>query len=86
MSSISVEIYFEDIYREMDRYDKEEMAKWLAEDGILSSTTEINWPDPQSATEVELIQLLQDVWNNKTSLTENDFSILSKLGKKGLYE
>lgn len=86
MSSISVDIYFEDIYREMDRYDKEEMAKWLAEDGILSSTTEINWPDPQSATEVELIQLLQDIWNNKNSLTNDDFNVLNRLSKKGLYE
>jgi hypothetical protein len=86
MSSISVDIYFEDIYREMDRYDKEEMAKWLAEDGILSSTTEITWPDPQNATEVELIQLLQDIWNNKNSLTNDDFNVLNRLGKKGLYE
>ena len=86
MSSISVNVDLDEVYWQMNQYDKKKMAEWLAEDDIVEAVTEITWPDPQSATEVELVQLLQDVWNNKISLTDNDFSILSKLGKKGLYD
>jgi hypothetical protein len=86
MNSISVNVDLDEVYWQMSQYDKEKMAEWLADDDIMKSVTEIKWPDAQSATEVELVQLLQDVWNNKISLTDNDFSILSKLGKKGLYD
>lgn len=86
MNSISVNVDLDEIYWQMSQYDKKKMAEWLAEDDIVEAVTEIKWPDAQSATEVELVQLLQDVWNNKISLTDNDFSILNKLGKKGLYE
>jgi len=84
--SISIDIDLDDVYFEMSKYDKEKMVQWLAEDGYMESVTEISWPDPQSATEVELIQSLQDIWNNKNSLTNNDFTTLNFLGKKGLYE
>ncbi len=84
--SISIDIDLDDVYFEMSKYDKEKMVQWLAEDGYMESVIEISWPDPQSATEVELIQSLQDIWNNRNSLTNNDFTILNFLGKKGLYE
>ena len=84
--SISIDIDLDDVYFEMSKYDKEKMVQWLAEDGYMKSVTEISWPYPQSATEVELIQSLQDIWNNRNSLTNNDFTTLNFLGKKGLYE
>lgn len=84
--SISVDIDLDDVYYQMDRYDKEKMVQWLAEDGYMKSVTEISWPDPQSATEVELIQSLQDIWDNRNCITNNDFNTLNFLSKKGLYE
>lgn len=86
MSTISVDIDLDDVYFGMSKYDKEKIVQWLAEDGYMKSVTEIKWPDPQSATEVELLQLLQDIWDNKNSLTNNDFNTLNFLGKKGLYD
>ena len=84
--SISIDVDLEDVYYAMNKYDREKMTQWLAEDGYMKSVTEINWPDPQNATEVELIQSLQDIWDNRNSLTNNDFTTLNFLGKKGLYE
>jgi len=84
--SISIDVDLDDVYFEMSKYDKEKMVEWLAEDGYMESVTEIKWPDPQSATEVELIQSLQDIWNNRNSLTNSDYITLNFLGKKGLYE
>ena len=86
MSIISVNVDLDEVYWQMNQYDKKKMAEWLAEDDIMEAVTEIIWPDPQNATEVELIQLLQDIWNNKNSLTNDDFNVLNRLGKKGLYE
>jgi hypothetical protein len=37
MRWISVQVDLDDVYDEMDRYDKEKMAEWLMEDGILES-------------------------------------------------
>ena len=86
MSSISVNVDLDEVYWQMNQYDKKKMAEWLAEDDIVEAVTEITWPDPQNATEVELIQLLQDIWSNKSSLTNDDFNVLNRLSKKGLYD
>jgi len=37
MSRISIDIDLEDIYDEMGRYDKGQIAEWLYEDGFLSN-------------------------------------------------
>ncbi len=58
MSSISVNVDLDEVYWQMNQYDKKKMAEWLAEDDIVEAVTEITWPDPQNATEDELIQLL----------------------------
>jgi hypothetical protein len=86
MNRVSVDIDLDDIYYQMNRADKQMMAEWLAEDDIMEAVTEITWPDPQSSTELDLLQAIKTVWDNRMMLGREDIAILNKIGNKTAYE
>ena len=86
MSTISVDIDLEDVYYQMDRYDKEEMAQWLAGDDILDHKEVIAWPEATSSTEADLLQAIKAVWDNRSVLGNNDIALLNKIANKTAYE
>ena len=85
MSTISIDIDLEDVYYQMDRYDKEEMAQWLAGDDILDHKEVIAWPEATSSTEADLLQAIKAVWDNRLVLDNNDIAILNRIAKKTAY-
>ena len=87
MSWISIDVDLDDIYREMSRYDKEKMAEWLEEDGILDKH-----PNPdirllikdneESFGEEQLRNNLTKLWNGYYQLPNEDIEIIKKIANK----
>jgi hypothetical protein len=80
MSWISVDIDLEDVYDEMGQYDKEKMAEWLMEDGILENHPSqgirlLIKGQEESFGEEQLRNDLTKLWNNYYQLSNEDIEI-----------
>ncbi len=67
MSWINIDVDLDDIYDAMSRYDKEAMAKWLAEDGVCiidrpGNEIDIEITGQESWDELQLKQALKTIW------------------------
>ena len=86
MSTISIDIDLDEVYYQMGSYDKEEMVRWLAEDGYVDYKEVVAWPEAISSTEADLLQAIKAVWDNRLVLDNNDIAILNRIAKKTAYE
>ena len=87
MSWISIDVDLDDIYSEMGRYDKEKIAEWLYDDGILSKH-----PNPdirslikgneESFGEEQLRNNLNKLWNNYHRLSNEEIEIIKNITNK----
>ncbi len=87
MSWIDVRVDLDDIYYEMGDFDKEKMAEWLYEDGILDKH-----PNPdirllikgneESFGEEQLRNNLTKLWNGYYQLSNEDIEIIKKIANK----
>ena len=87
MSSVRVYIDLDDVYDEMDRRDKMNMAQWLYEDGILDTHTnpeikKLVIGDMESQGEKELRDSLMKLWNNYYQLTNEEEELIKKLSNR----
>jgi hypothetical protein len=90
MARIDVEVDTDDILWSMSKYEKQEMADALYDDGIIP--TDLNaevavWESriPQTNLEKELADILDKVWDNRRFISNDDLETLKYLSKKGLY-
>ena len=77
MPYVRIDIDLDEIYSEMDRHDKREMAEWLFDDGILSShpkpeIRKLVRGDEESQGEKELRDALTKLWNSYYRLSNED--------------
>lgn len=87
MSWISIDVDLDNIYDEMDRYDKQKMAEWLLDDGILE-----NHPNPvvrkvvrgneESFGEEQYRNDLTKLWNGFYQLSNEDIEIIKNIANK----
>jgi hypothetical protein len=87
MSWISVDINLEDVYDEMGRYDKEKIAEWLLEDGILENhskakTRRMVRGTEESFGEEQLRNDLTKLWNGYYQLSNEDIEIIKNIANK----
>jgi hypothetical protein len=87
MSWISVDIDLEDVYDEMGRYDKEKMARWLMEDGILenhpnSDIRKVVRGEEESFGEEQLRNDLTKLWNSFYQLSNEEIEIIKNIANK----
>lgn len=87
MSSVRVYVDLDDVYDEMCIYDKQKVAEWLYEDGILGSHTnqdirKIAIEDRESFGEQELKKNLTKLWNSYYRMTKEDEEIIKNLSIK----
>ena len=89
MVNTTVDIDMDDILWSMSKYEKQEMADALYDDGIIP--TDLNaevavWESriPQTNLEKELSEILDKVWDNKRFINNDDLEVLRHLSKKGL--
>ena len=84
MSYINVKVDLYEVYNQMGRYDKHDMAEWLFEDDILSSH-----PNPEirklvrgnneSQGEKDLRDNLTKIWNSYHRLTNEEEEIIKQI-------
>jgi hypothetical protein len=73
----------------MSKYEKQEMADALYDDGIIP--TDLNaevavWESriPQTNLEKELSEILDKVWDNRRFISNDDLDVLKYISKKGI--
>jgi hypothetical protein len=90
MASISVEIDIEDILWNMSKWDKQNMAEALYNDGIVPKALQADLDEiegrngVQTYLEHELSDLLDKIWNNRKFINNTDLETLKHLSNKGL--
>jgi len=87
MSSVRVYVDLDDVYDEMDRRDKQNVAEWLYEDGILTNhpNREIRLlvrGEEESQGEKELRDNLTKLWNSYYRMTKEDEEMIKYLSDK----
>jgi hypothetical protein len=87
MSYIRIDVDLDEIYNEMDRRDKQTMAEWLHDDGILEKhpnpeIRKVVRGDDESPGEAELRDNLLKLWNGHYRLSNEDEEIIKKIANK----
>ena len=87
MPYINIDLDLDDIYYEMSRYDKNEMAELLFEDGILENHKNPNIRklvrgSEESFDEEQFRNNLTKLWNSFYQLSNEDIEIIEKLANK----
>lgn len=87
MSWVRIDVDLDEVYNEMSRTDKRDMAEWLHEDGILGShpnpeIRKIVRGDEESFDEKELRDNLTKLWNGHYQLSNEDEEIIKQIASK----
>ena len=87
MPYISINVDLDEIYDEMSRYDKEEMAEWLLDDGILENHKNLNIRklvrgNEESFDEEQFRNNLTKLWNSFYQLSNEDIEIIKTIANK----
>jgi hypothetical protein len=87
MPDLRLYVDMDEIYDEMDRSDKRQMAEWLYDDGILQSHSNpeirrLVRGDEESLGEAELRDNLMKLWNGHYRLSNEDEEIIKKIANK----
>ena len=87
MSWVRIDVDLDEVYNEMSRTDKRDMAEWLHEDGILGShpnpeIRKLVRGDEESFDEKELRDNLTKLWNGHYLLSNEDEEIIKQIANK----
>jgi hypothetical protein len=87
MSYVRIDVDLDEVYNEMGRSDKHNMAEWLYEDGILSThpNTEIRKMvrgGEESNGEKELRDDLSKIWNSYHQLTNEEELLIKQIANR----
>jgi hypothetical protein len=87
MSWVRIDVDLDEVYGEMSRTDKRDMAEWLHEDGILEShpnpeIRKVVRGDDESYAEKELRDNLTKLWNGHYQLSNEDEEIIKQIANK----
>jgi len=87
MPYVRIDIDLDEIYDEMDRHDKREMASWLFDDGVLGShpNAEIRKlvrDENDSLGEKEFKDALEKLWNAYHRLSNEDELLIKQIANK----
>ena len=89
MARVAAEVDMDDIYWDLDHFEKQELADKLYEDGYVPEELkhdldEVTNRTPNGASESELDNVLSKIWDNRMFINSNDLEVLIKLAKKGI--
>ena len=83
MSYISIDVDLDDIYREMGRYEKSQMAEWLEDDGYLTRESEgHDIPPSTSPLESHFHDVLIGLSSKFYSMSNKEIELIENLYKK----
>lgn len=87
MPYVRIDIDLDEIYDEMDRHDKREMASWLFDDGVLGShpnpeIRKLVRGEEESIGEKEFKDALEKLWNAYHRLSNEDELLIKQIANK----
>ena len=87
MSWVRIDVDLDEVYGEMSRNDKRDMAEWLHEDGILHihqnhEIRRLVRGEEESFNEKELRDNLTKLWNGHYLLSNEDEEIIKQIASK----
>ena len=87
MPYINVKVDLDEVYDQMCKYDKRDMAEWLYEDGILDThpnpeIRKIIRGNEESQGEKELRDVLDKLWNAYHRLSNEDELLIKQIANK----
>jgi hypothetical protein len=87
MAYIRIDVDLDEVYHEMDRRDKEIMADWLHDDGVLEEhpnpeIRKVVRGDEESPGERELRDKLTKIWNSYYLLTNEEEELIKKISSR----
>jgi len=87
MSYVRIDVDLDEVYNEMGRSDKHNMAEWLYEDGILDThpnaeIRKIVRGGEESNGEKELRDNLSKIWNSYHRLTNEEELLIKQIANK----
>jgi hypothetical protein len=87
MAYVRIDVDLDEVYNEMDRRDKQTMAEWLYDDGILQSHSnpeirKLVRGDEESLGEYELRNNLMKLWDGHFRLSNEDEEIIKQIANK----
>ena len=87
MPYVRIDIDLDEIYDEMDRHDKREMAGWLFDDGVLGThpnpeIRKLVRCDEESQGEKELRDNLLKIWDSYHRLSNEEELLIKKIANK----
>jgi hypothetical protein len=82
MISISIDVDLDDIYDQLDRYDKKELAEWLQDDGLIGEAMQLHDPDqPRSLLDHEWSVMMTKISMARYQLTPDQEAQLIELAE-----
>jgi hypothetical protein len=87
---VSIDVDIDDILWSMSKWDKQNMAEALYNDGIVPKALQADLDEiegrngVQTYLEHELSDLLDKIWNNRKFINNTDLEILKHLSNKGI--
>jgi hypothetical protein len=87
MSYVRIDVYLDEVYDQMGRSDKNNMAEWLYEDGILDThpnaeIRKIVRGGEESNGEKELRDNLSKIWNSYHRLTNEEELLIKQIANR----
>ena len=87
MSYVRIDVYLDEVYDQMGRSDKNNMAEWLYEDGILDTHPNVEIRkivrgNEESNGEKELRDNLSKLWNSHYRLTNEEELLIKQIANR----
>lgn len=87
MPYVRIDVDLDEIYDEMDRHDKREMAGWLFDEGVLGShpnpeIRKLVRGEDESQGEKELKDNLLKIWDSYHRLSNEEEELIKKIANK----
>ena len=87
MPYVRIDVDLDEIYDEMDRHDKREMASWLFDDGVLSShpnpeIRKLVRGEEESYGEKEFKDALNKLWNAYHRLSDEEELLIKQIADR----
>lgn len=87
MPYVRIDVDLDEIYDEMDRHDKREMAGWLFDEGVLGShpnpeIRKLVRGEEESQGEKELKDNLLKIWESYHRLSNEEEELIKKIANK----
>jgi hypothetical protein len=89
-TTVEVEVDIDDVLDGMHRTEKQRLVDFLCDEGYVQTKftyveKRIQSQNATTPSEIELLDIINAVWDNRDFLTAGNIDVLRSLSKKGMY-